>query len=382
MEKPELYPMNLRPQGHDIISFWLFHTVVKCLEHTGEVPFDAVSINGMVLDENAEKMSKSKGNVVAPDEVLAEYPVDATRYWAAGTSIGDDFPFKEKDLVTGQKLMRKIWNASKLVDQLAPDTVEAPDELDPIDEWMLAELDSTIAFMTDQMNDYGFAKARNRLREQFWHTFCDNYLEIAKQKLDDGRNRSTEYVLQEAHRTYLKLFAPFLVHITEELWHEMYSDTSIHLEDWPEPRGVEADQAAGRAAMDVIHALRRFKTSHQMAPTDELETVEVYGDITGFEDAVQEVMHVHTLQVLDGGPDVEEEITGIDLDYEQVGPEYGGKVGDIEAAVDEGDYTLDGDELHVAGETLAGDEFDVETERTYQGEGEMVETDTVTVIVR
>jgi len=98
MEHPELYQFDLRPQGHDIISFWLFHTLVKCYEHTGEVPFEETMINGHVLDENREKMSKSVGNVVEPEAVLAEFPVDATRYWAAGTAVGDDFPFKEKDL--------------------------------------------------------------------------------------------------------------------------------------------------------------------------------------------------------------------------------------------------------------------------------------------
>ncbi|PSP59579.1 valine--tRNA ligase, partial [Halobacteriales archaeon QH_7_66_37] len=98
MEREQLYPFTLRPQGHDIISFWLFHTVVKCYEHTGEVPFENVMINGMVLDENREAMSKSKGNVIPPREVLAEFPVDAARYWAAGTSIGDDFPYREGDL--------------------------------------------------------------------------------------------------------------------------------------------------------------------------------------------------------------------------------------------------------------------------------------------
>ncbi|MGM0592717.1 MAG: valine--tRNA ligase, partial [Halobacteriota archaeon] len=119
--RPELYPFDLRPQGHDIISFWLFHTVVKCYEHTGEVPFDSVMINGMILDENRVKMSKSLGNIVSPDDVLAKFPVDAARYWAAGSSVGDDLPYKEKGLRAGEKLLRKLWNASKLVDGLTPD---------------------------------------------------------------------------------------------------------------------------------------------------------------------------------------------------------------------------------------------------------------------
>jgi valyl-tRNA synthetase (EC 6.1.1.9) len=102
MANPELYPFDMRPQGHDIISFWLFHTVVKCVEHTGEVPFDAVLINGFVLDENRKKMSKSKGNVVLPEEVMADYPVDAIRYWAASSSLGDDFPFKTNEITQGE----------------------------------------------------------------------------------------------------------------------------------------------------------------------------------------------------------------------------------------------------------------------------------------
>ncbi|MDY6776695.1 MAG: valine--tRNA ligase [Candidatus Nanohaloarchaea archaeon] len=397
MGRPELYPMNLRPQGHDIISFWLFHTVVKSVEHTGEVPFDSVSINGMVLDENAEKMSKSKGNVVTPEEVLDEFPVDATRYWAAGTSIGDDFPFKEKDLVTGEKLMRKLWNASKLVEKLTPEEeVEEPEELEPMDRWMLAAQDELVEFMTEELDEYGFSKARNRLREFFWHTFCDNYLEIAKQKLDDGRNRSTEYALQEAHRTFLKLFAPFLVHITEEIWHDMYVDgfsaetdeegesaasQSIHLEDWPGPRGVEADLDAGENAMDVIHALRKYKTSRELPPTAELGRVEVFDDISGFEDAVKEAMHVKDLEVKSGSPEVEEEITEVKLDYERAGPEYGEKVSEMEASLDDGDYELVDDGLEVADETLSADEFEVVKERRYQGEGEMLEESGVTVVV-
>jgi len=96
IDRPELYPFNLRYQGHDIISFWLFHTVVKCVEHTGETPFDEVQINGMILDENRKKMSKSVGNVTTPDEIVEEFSVDAARYWTAGSSVGDDLALKKK----------------------------------------------------------------------------------------------------------------------------------------------------------------------------------------------------------------------------------------------------------------------------------------------
>ncbi|SNZ06532.1 valyl-tRNA synthetase [Natronoarchaeum philippinense] len=388
MDHPELYPFDLRPQGHDIISFWLFHTIVKCYEHTGEVPFDATLINGHVLDENREKMSKSRGNVVDPENVMEEYPVDAIRYWAASASVGDDFPFKEQDLVTGEKLLRKLWNASKLVDQLTPDgAVEEPDELDPIDEWLLARQDAVIGSLTEKLEDYQISKARNELRVFFWNTFCDDYLEIAKQRLDSEDSQSTAYALQTAHKRFVELFAPLLPHITEEIWQSLYADEStdddsVHLRDWPTPSGYDADLASGETALEVIGALRRYKSEHQLALNAELDRVEVYGRIDGFEDVVRDVMHVEELDAFDEAADVTTEIAEISLDYSQVGPKYGEKVGEIDAALESGEYELDDGALHVADEELGADLFEVREERTYAGEGEMIEADELVVVVQ
>ncbi|WP_435359454.1 valine--tRNA ligase [Haloarchaeobius sp. DFWS5] len=382
-ENPELYPADLRPQGHDIISFWLFHTVVKCYEHTGEVPFDSVMINGHVLDENREKMSKSRGNVVDPARVVADFPIDAIRYWAASTAVGDDFPFKEKDIVAGEKLLRKLWNASKLIEHLAPEPVDEPDELDDLDEWLLAELDATIETLTDHFVAYEFSKARDHLRGFFWNTFCDDYLEIAKQRLDEEDSQSTKYALRTAHETFLHLFAPLMPHITEELWQDMHAEDeeSLHLQSWPEPAGYEANLDAGENAMAVIGALRRYKSEHQLPLNAELDRVQVYGDIGGFAEAIAGVMHVGEMEFLDEPPEITTEIADISLEYSVLGPKYGGKVGEFDQAIAQGEYELAGDELHVAGEELAADEFEVREERTYSGEGEMLETDDTLVIV-
>ncbi|ACV10393.1 valyl-tRNA synthetase [Halorhabdus utahensis DSM 12940] len=382
-DNPELYPMNLRPQGHDIISFWLFHTVVKCYEHTGEIPFDTVMVNGMVLDENREAMSKSKGNVVSPEAVLEDFPVDATRYWAAGTSIGDDFPFKENDLEAGERLLQKLWNASKLVDQLAPgNNYEEPEDLAAIDEWLLAKLDDTIESLTEKLDTYEFSKARNELRTFFWSTFCDDYLEIAKQRDD----KSAAYTLVTAHRTFLKLFAPFLPHVVEEIWQAKYAEVgernSIHVSEWPEPRGYDADLAAGETAMATIGALRGYKTDHGMALNADIDRVEVYGDVSGFESAIQQAMHVDELSVVEDDPEISTEIAEISLDYATVGPKYGDQVGGIEQAIATDEYELDGDRLHAGDVTLEPDEFEVRKEHTYAGEGELVETDDVAIVVQ
>jgi len=391
MARPELYPMDMRPQGHDIISFWLFHTVVKCYEHTGEVPFDSVMINGMVLDENRVKMSKSLGNIVAPDEVLESYPVDAARYWAAGSSVGDDLPYKEKGIVAGERLLQKLWNASKLVEELSRDAPEERPELTELDRWLLASLDEEIGAITDHLDDREFSKARDRLRSFFWHTFCDDYLEIAKQRVRDGGDRSAAWTCREAHRRFLKLFAPVLAHVTEELWDELYADRatgdaseSIHLTDWPAELGVEADRAAGEAALAVVGALRKYKSERDMALNEPVARVRVYGDgldVGAFADDVAGAMHVERFEVLDERPAVETVVAGVDLDYSLVGPEFGGSVPDIEAAIEAGEYEIDGAVLRAAGHELDAEMFEVGAERRYEGDGDLLELDEAIVIV-
>jgi valyl-tRNA synthetase len=405
MARPELYPMDMRPQGHDIISFWLFHTVVKCYEHTGEPPFESVMVNGMVLDENRKKMSKSVGNIVAPDEVLEKYPVDAARYWAAGSSVGDDLPYKEKGIVSGERLLQKLWNASKLVDELAP-ADEVPDEqpeLAALDEWLLARLDEEAERAAEHLENRAFSKYRDSLRSFFWHTFCDDYLEIAKGRIRETDDSGARYTLRTAHERFLKLFAPVLSHVTEELWHDMYVDAdpvgaedaaaadggeavdSIHRTDWPDPLGLDADIEGGERALEVVSALRKYKSERDLALNTELARVQVYGEVADYVDDIARAMHVETLDLLEEAPEVETVVTGIDLDYSVVGPEFGGDVPDIEAAIESGEYVLEGegdDATLIAGEhELTADMFDVETERRYDGTGDLLETDGAVVIV-
>ena len=389
-ENPELYQFDLRPQGHDIISFWLFHTVVKCYEHTGEVPFDTVMINGMVLDENREKMSKSKGNVVDPDEVVSKFPVDAARYWAAGSAVGDDLPYSEKGLRAGEKLLRKLWNASKLVESLVGDAPDIDtdsfdhDDLTELDRWLLASLDREIERVTARFESREFSKARDGLRGFFWHTFCNDYLEIAKQRIrseDGAAADSAAYTLSVAHRRFLKLFSPILAHATEELWHDMHGEGSVHTSGWPEPLGVDADFAAGETAMAVVGALRKYKSDAQLPMNEPLARVDVWGDVSGFEADISGVMHVRELNSLDERPEIDSVVTGVDLDYSLVGPEFGSQVPDIEAAIEAGDYEVVDGRLHAAGAELGSEMFEIEEERRYTGDGEMIEADDAAVIV-
>ena len=387
LDSPELYPFDLRPQGHDIISFWLFHTVVKCYEHTGSVPFDSVMINGMVLDENREKMSKSKGNVIAPDSVIDAYPVDAARYWSAGSAVGDDLPYSEKGLRAGEKLIRKLWNASILVESL---TEDAPDSyslanLRPLDRWLLATLDREISEVTSYLDGREFSKARDSLRSTFWHTFCDDYLEVAKQRIRENNDQSAKYTLNVALERFLRLFAPILAHITEELYQQLYareSDSSVHQTEWPTPLGIDADIEAGKTAMEVVGALRKYKTTRQLSMNARLDHVAVWGDIGAFQTDIASVMHIDDLELLTDPPEIKQVVTGIDLDYSQVGPAFGDMVPNIDAGIEADEFQIKDGQLHVAGVTLDESMFEVIRQRQYSGAGEMLDTGDAILIVR
>jgi len=176
-------------------------------------------------------------------------------------------------------------------------------------------------------------------------------------------------------------------HVTEEIWQTVYGEgrpdafESIHTKAWPAPRGYEADLEAGETAMEVISALRRYKSERQLPLNEPLESVAVHGPISGFETAIQDVTHVQDLEVLEEPPEITTEVASIDLEYATLGPKYGAKVGEIDAAIDAGEFEITDDGLSVAGETLADDLFEVEYERTYSGSGTMTETESAVVIV-
>jgi valyl-tRNA synthetase len=220
----KLYPMSLRPQAHDIITFWLFNTVVKSQLHYKKNPWDDVMISGHALDPHGKKMSKSKGNVVEPQEVIEKYSSDCLRFWAAGCKLGDDLPYMEKDLVTAQKFITKLWNASKFaIMHLGDYKGEKPKKLEAVDKWVLSRLSKIIKASTDSFTKYEYSRTRADVENFFWHEFCDNYLEIIKDRLynPDRRGKeariSAQYSLYRTLVAILKMIAPIMPHITEEI---------------------------------------------------------------------------------------------------------------------------------------------------------------------
>ncbi len=236
----KLFPMSLRPQAHEIISFWLFNTVVKSQLHFKKNPWKDVVISGFVTLKG-EKMSKSKGNVIEPQEIMKKYGADALRFWASSSKLGKDFDYQEKDVIAGKRFLTKLINASNFVFMNLEDwDGKKPKKLEKIDELFLRNLGNVIFTATSRFEDYEYSRAKFNIEEFFWKGFCDNYLEIVKKRIYNeigGKKKSAQYTLYQSLLAILKMMAPFTPFITEEIYQNYFrkyeKDKSIHISGWP-----------------------------------------------------------------------------------------------------------------------------------------------------
>ena len=284
----KLFPMNLRPQAHDIINFWLYYTMAKSQLLYNENPWKDVIISGWALDPHGRKMSKSKGNVVAPQEMIEKYSADALRFWAAGSKLGDDLPFQEKDLVTGKKMTTKLWNASKFVLMHIEDFKYQKHNLEEIDKWILSKLQNLVKSCTEHFDKYEYSKAKLETETFFWHVFCDHYLELAKDRLYNpnnyhkGARESVQFALYEVLLTVLKLIAPIMPYIAEEIYNlyfaEIENKKSIHISYWPEYNTTLVDdeiEKSGDIIIDIISAVRKYKSEKSLSLKEELDSLTI-----------------------------------------------------------------------------------------------------------
>jgi len=236
----KLFPMDLRPQAHEIISFWLFNTVLKSNLHCKKNPWKDVVISGFVTLKG-EKMSKSKGNVIQPQDVVKKYGADAIRYWAGSSKLGEDFDYQEKDVVSGRKFVNKLINASRFVFMnFGNKKPNKPKKLEEFDELFLKLVNNCILTTTWRFEQYDYSRAKFNAEELFWKFFCDIYLEVVKWRVYNGTKQEKEsayYTLYQALLTILKLMAPFTPFITEEVYQKYFrkyeKDKSIHISNWP-----------------------------------------------------------------------------------------------------------------------------------------------------
>lgn len=284
-----VYPMDLRPQGQDIIRTWLFSSVVRADLEFGALPWKHAGISGWILDSDHKKMSKSKGNVVTPMGLLDKYGSDAVRYWAASARLGLDPAFEEAQIKVGRRLAIKVLNASKFAlsmgvpwdaDEATLAAVPAP-SLDvakvsePIDRAVLAALAGVVETATAAFDRYEHARALEATESFFW-TFCDDYIELVKDRAnnvegthDAAAVASARTTLAIAVDTFVRLLAPFLPFVTEEVW-SWYRTGSVHRAAWPTAQGLRA--GAGEADAELVAhaglalaALRKVKSEAKVS---------------------------------------------------------------------------------------------------------------------
>ncbi|WP_084074867.1 valine--tRNA ligase [Demequina sp. NBRC 110052] len=312
-DDPELFakvfPMDLRPQGQDIIRTWLFSTVVRAHLESDVLPWKHAAISGWILDPDRKKMSKSKGNVVTPMGLLEQHGSDAVRYWAASARLGTDAAFDEGQMKIGRRLAMKVLNASKFVlgatgiataanDSLAAgvtasDAVMAKPVTEPLDKAMLAALADVVDQATAAYEKYDHTKALEVTETLFW-TFCDDYLELVKARAYDGaapgeaidpsapcspEAASARAALTLALESFLRLFAPVLPFATEEVW-SWFREGSVHRAAWPDSAPLRAAAGDGAAEMlpaagVALSALRKVKSEAKVAQRTEIVSVDL-----------------------------------------------------------------------------------------------------------
>ncbi len=256
---PELFaktfPMDLRPQAHDIIRTWLFSSVLRAhLEHDS-LPWTHASISGWVLDPDRKKMSKSKGNVVTPMGMLQEYGSDGVRYWAARGGPGVDTAFDVGQMKIGRRLAMKLLNASKFV--LAGRTPRTPVS-EVLDRGMLSHLATLVADSTKALEEYDYTRALMNAESFFW-AFCDDYIELVKARrygdFGDEAAGSAATAVETALSVMLRLFAPYLPFVTDEVW-SWWQNGSVHSSTWPSEAEVYAVSSRDDEAESVLMAVR------------------------------------------------------------------------------------------------------------------------------
>jgi valyl-tRNA synthetase len=281
-----VFPMDVRPQAHDIIRTWLFSTILRSHLDHGVLPWRNAAISGWVLDPDRKKMSKSKGNVVTPMHLLEEYGADAARYWAASGRPGTDTAFDPQQMKVGRRLAVKLLNASKFA--LAELPVEGEELTHPLDRALIARLSRVVAEATSSFEEYDYARALERAESFFWW-YCDFYLELVKGRRydpDPEVSASVSRALRVSLSVFQRLLAPFLPFVSEEVW-SWWQEGSVHLASWPEegelavegnpdPEERLRENVALDVTADVLREVRKAKSQARRAMRAPVTRVVVY----------------------------------------------------------------------------------------------------------
>ncbi|RLG69863.1 MAG: valine--tRNA ligase, partial [Methanobacteriota archaeon] len=316
LEDPELYkrlfPMSLRPQSHDIIRTWAFYTILKSYLHFGSIPWKEIMIGTYVLDPQGRGMHKSKGNAIWLEDLLKKYNVDAIRYWVGTASVGEDLPFKEKEIRRGTRVLTKLWNASRFLGLNLDSKPEEPAKLELVDRWILSKLAATTKEYKSFFMRYEISKARKALEMFFMHDFADNYLEMIKYRIYGGDGESRDAALWTLYQVLLgvvKLFAPFIPHLTEEIYQSIFKPyekvESIHLTTFPEEgRQDQEAEKLGELGKEIVAAVRQHKTRKRMSLGEKLGHLTIShpkpGEVEKLREMIMGTLRIERLDILQG----------------------------------------------------------------------------------
>jgi valyl-tRNA synthetase len=329
------YPMSLRPQAHDIIRTWAFYTILRCSLITGEKPFENMMMGGFILSEDGTPMHASLGNVIDPLEVIEKYGSDAFRCYAASCALGEDNPFRTKDVVRGVKLLTKIWNVQQFITNVIKDEKPKETELIDIDKWILTKYSKLVKNCIEQMDNFGYSQVMKDIEFFLWHELADHYIEMIKSSIYENKNvDSIKYTLYTLGLGTLKLFAPFIPHITDEIYSNFYKkfedEKSIHLASWPQPLLIDQEKEnAGEEVKKYISSVRSWKSEQGIALNAPINTNTTYAskDIISKLKTNEQIIkttlkYPDTHKFVVGKPDIEEKITKLTPVYSKIGPTF------------------------------------------------------------
>lgn len=275
-----IFPMDMRPQGHDIIRTWLFSTMTRSHHEHHSAPWKHAALSGWILDPDRKKMGKSSGNAMTPEGLLEQFGTDAVRYWAASGRPGVDTTFSEEQMKVGRKLANKLLNVSKFVLSFGDVDMSSPVSetvINLVDRSMLAKLDAVIAESTAGFEAFDYARGLERTESFFWW-FCDNYVELVKNRAYEAMGpeaaASARRALREALSTIQRLLAPIVPFATEEAW-SWWNNTSVHAASWPVPTDLGGDAALVDPTLDALTLVRRAKSEAKVSQRAEVTSLSI-----------------------------------------------------------------------------------------------------------
>ncbi len=417
----EHFPTQLRPQGHDIIRTWAFYSILRSDALAGSKPWECVVVNGMVLGEDSQKMSKSLGNIIAPESLIEQYGTDAVRQWAAiGGSVGSDVAYNTKDLTASSRFLTKLWNVFRFamihLNQGVEPVIYGPKNSTEI--WLIYELAGLVKSVTSSLDHFSFDEALKDIRSFVWNSLADHYVEAAKGRLYE-RDRYSVAALHLALDTIAKLLAPFCPFFAEELFSRINPGAeSVHVQAWPEfniklqesiagepevtfsaasesiviaasASAVREARHKGELIKEIISSVRRWKSEQRIALNSRIEGVYIYTDCD-LADGAPDIDNALNADITykRGKPDIHEMVTEVRPNLGSLGPRFKSEAKYIVQLIRETPAQEIADQIEKGSVTIGGIQLDLEDfiikkERAIEGvAADVIELREATIIIK